>query len=406
MSERAREIQLPASKSISNRLLLLSALHPGKLTITNLSQAEDTLYLKEALQGNPSPIYIGEGGTSLRFATTYYASQSKTTEIYGSDRLMRRPHEALFEVLRSLGSEVTSLDNAHGMGYKIKGTNLYDENTGPSMLHVEVDKSSQFITALLLLGSSIKGGIDLRFKQNKLVSKPYVKMTIRLMRQMGLSIEENGDQIIVPRQDLISQSKEVEFDWSSAYSFLGAGILTGEPLLLKGLKSKDIQGDRKLLEMYTQFGASLKFTKDGVLSNRYDVVTPQRIEIDMIDYPDQIMNILVLLSALKCHGCIRGIETLYAKESNRVEALKKNLAQFDVAIQANDSSLTFEAKNFKIPSRVKIDTYNDHRIAMAFAQLFSYTPMTFEQSSCVKKSFPDFWNQWFAAFPSASFELK
>ena len=150
----------------------------------------------------------------------------------------------------------------------------------------------------------------------------------------------------------------------------------------------------------------MKFTKDGVLSNRYDVVAPRRIDIDMVDYPDQIMNIVVLLSALKCHGRIRGIETLYAKESNRVEALKKNLALFDVAIQADDSTLSFEAKNFKIPTQVKINTYNDHRIAMAFAQLFPYTPMTFEQSSCVKKSFPDFWNQWFAAFPSASFELK
>ena len=406
MSERVREIQLPASKSISNRLLLLSALHPGKLDITNLSQAEDTLRLKEALEGKESPIYIGEGGTSLRFATTYYASRSKTTEIYGSDRLMRRPHEALFEVLRSLGAEITSLENAHGMGYKINGTNLYDENPGPSMLHVGVDKSSQFVTALLLLGSSMKGGIDLRFNQNKLVSKPYVKMTIHLMRQMGLSIEENGDQITVPHQELVSQSKEVEYDWSSAYAFLGAGILTGEPILLKGLQSEDIQGDRKLLEIYTQFGASMKFTKDGVLSNRYDMVAPRRIDIDMVDYPDQIMNIVVLLSALKCHGSIRGIETLYAKESNRVEALKKNLALFDVAIQADDSTLSFEAKNFKIPTQVKINTYNDHRIAMAFAQLFSYTPMTFEQSSCVKKSFPDFWNQWFAAFPSASFELK
>ena len=406
MSNTDKSITLPSSKSISNRLLLLNKLHRDPLEIWNLSDAEDTIYLNKVLNEQEVNRYVGEGGTSLRFAMTYFSSRASTTEIYAAPRLLQRPHQTLWNALRTLGAEIEELNNEKGQGYRISGIDYQMTTPVGRTQHIDVNASSQFITALLLLGSSIKEGIVLRFTNNQMVSKPYVSLTIDLMRQLGLSVNVGPNELSVIQQNLTPQKIQVENDWSSVYAFLGGALLTKSALSVNGLKRGDIQGDRKLLEVYHAMALKHEFTASGLRIDPSDFQSPTDREIQMLDYPDQIMNLVVLLSAFKYQGSIQGVNTLFHKESNRVEALRVNLEKFGVSLNSNGSKLDFDATGFTAPDKVTINTFNDHRIAMAFAQLSMQSALTFNDSQCVKKSFPDFWNQWLLAFPESRIELK
>ncbi|MGB1051851.1 MAG: 3-phosphoshikimate 1-carboxyvinyltransferase [Chitinophagales bacterium] len=406
MANTDKSITLPSSKSISNRLLLLNKLHGGPLELSNLSKAEDTIYLDNVLNKQQVNRYVGEGGTSLRFAMTYFSGLAKTTDIYAAPRLLQRPHQILWNALRAMGADIEELNNEKGQGYRIAGIDYQMTTPTGRTQHIDVNTSSQFVTALLLLGSSIKEGINLHFTEGQMVSKPYVSLTIDLMRQLGLSVNESPNQLSVIQQDLTPQKIQVENDWSSVYAFLGGALLTKSGLSINGLKKDDIQGDRKLLDVCHAMGLQYEFTASGLRIDPSDFKSPIAGEIDMLDYPDQIMNLVVLLSAFKCQGIITGINTLYHKESNRVEALRVNLGKFGVSLTSNDSKLHFDATGFAPPDEVTIDTCNDHRIAMAFAQLSMQSALTFKDAQCVKKSFPDFWNQWLLAFPESRIELK
>ena len=406
MSNAHKSVILPSSKSISNRLLLLNKLHGGPLEISNLSKAEDTIYLDNVLNKQQVNGYVGEGGTSLRFAMTYFSSQKRTTDIYAAPRLLQRPHQTLWNALRAMGADIEELSNEKCQGYRISGIDYQSSPTAGRTQNIDVNTSSQFITALLLLGSSIKEGMILRFTEGQMVSKPYVSLTIDLMRQLGLSVNESPNQLSVIQQDLTPQKIQVEDDWSSVYAFLGGALLTKSALYVNGLKRDDIQGDRRLLDVYHAMGLQYEFTTLGLRIDPSDFQSSPDLVIDMLDYPDQIMNLVVLLSAFKYQGTITGINTLYHKESNRVEALRVNLEKFGVSLTSNDSKLHFDATGFAPPDEVIIDTCNDHRIAMAFAQLSMQSALTFKDAQCVKKSFPDFWNQWLSAFPESRIEVK
>ena len=406
MANTDKSITLPSSKSISNRLLLLNKLHGGPLELSNLSKAEDTICLNNVLHNQQGNHYIGEGGTSLRFAMTYFSGLAKTTDIYAAPRLLQRPHQILWNALRAMGADIEELNNEKGQGYRIAGIDYQMTTPTGRTQHIDVNTSSQFVTALLLLGSSIKEGINLHFTEGQMVSKPYVSLTIDLMRQLGLSVNESPNQLSVIQQDLTPQKIQVENDWSSVYAFLGGALLTKSGLSINGLKKNDIQGDRQLLEVYHTMGLSNEFSASGLRIDPSDFKSPIAGEIDMLDYPDQIMNLVVLLSAFRCQGSITGINTLFHKESNRVEALRVNLEKFGVSLTSNDSKLHFDATRFTQPDEVTIDTFNDHRIAMAFAQLSIQSTLFFTDGQCVRKSFPDFWNQWLLAFPESRIELK
>ena len=180
----------------------------------------------------------------------------------------------------------------------------------------------------------------LRFTEGQMVSKPYVSLTIDLMRQLGLSVNESPNQLSVIQQDLTPQKIQVEDDWSSVYAFLGGALLTKSALSVNGLKRDDIQGDRRLLDVYHAMGLQYEFTTLGLRIHPSDFQSPPDLVIDMLDYPDQIVNLVVLLSAFKCQGTITGINTLYHKESNRVEALRVNLEKFGVSLTSNGSKCT------------------------------------------------------------------
>ncbi|MBB00553.1 MAG: hypothetical protein CMN34_06445 [Saprospirales bacterium] len=406
MSKTYKSVTLPSSKSISNRLLLLNKLHGGPLELSNLSDAEDTLYLNKVLNEQQENRYVGQGGTSLRFAMTYFSSLPITTEIYAESRLLQRPHHTLWNALRALGADIEEFSSKNGQGYRITGRDYQETKTAGLTQHIDVNTSSQFITALLLLGSSIKEGINLRFTEGQMVSKPYVSLTIDLMHQLGLCVNVGRNQLSIAQQDLTPQKIQVEYDWSSVYAFLGGALLTKSALSISGLKRDDIQGDRKLLKVYHAMGLQYEFTAAGLRIDLSDFQSTTNGVIDMLYYPDQIMNLVVLLSAFKCQGSIRGVNTLFHKESNRVEALRVNLEKFGVSLTSSDSKLHFDARRFIFPRKVSIDTFNDHRIAMAFAQLSMRSALTLNDSQCVKKSFPDFWNQWLLAFPESRIELK
>ncbi|HAB89615.1 MAG TPA: hypothetical protein DCF84_03685 [Bacteroidetes bacterium] len=406
MSNTIKSITLPSSKSISNRLLLLNKLHGGPLELSNLSEAADTLFLINALNDQQENRYVGEGGTSLRFAMTYFSSLPQTTDIYAAPRLLQRPHQTLWNALRAMGADIEEYSSEIGQGYRITGIDYQSSPPTGRTQHIDVNTSSQFFTALLLLGSSIKEGVNLRFTEGQMVSKPYVSLTIDLLCQLGLSVNVSPNMLSIIQQDLTPQKIQVEYDWSSAYVFLGGALLTKSALSIGGLKRDDIQGDRKLLDVYRTMGLKYEFTASGLRIDPNDFQSPTDEALDMLDYPDQIMNLVVLLSAFKCKGSIRGVNTLFHKESNRVEALRVNLEKFGVSLTSDDSKLHFDATRFTFPSKVSIDTFNDHRIAMAFAQLSMQSTLTFSDSQCVKKSFPDFWNQWLLTFPESCIELK
>ena len=406
MSITYKSVTLPSSKSISNRLLLLNKLHGEPLELSNLSKAEDTIYLVNALSNEEKVRYVGEGGTSLRFAMTYFSSLEGSTDIYAAPRLLQRPHDALWEALRAMGVDIKEINSDHGQGYCITGIDFQSSPILGRTQQIDVNTSSQFVTALLLLGSSIKEGLNLRYVEDQMVSKPYISLTINLMRKLGLSVNEHPNQLSITQQQLLPQKIHVEYDWSGVYAFLGGALLTRNALLIDGLKADDIQGDRQLLEVYHTMGLSNEFSASGLQINPSDFQSRPAWEMDMLNYPDQIMNLVVLLSAFKCQGSITGIDTLFHKESNRVEALRINLEKFGVALSAEGSSLHFDATKFTPPNEVTINTFNDHRIAMAFAQLSMQTALTFTDAQCVKKSFPDFWNQWLSVFPESRIEEK
>ena len=362
------EIELPSSKSISNRLLIIRALCKDHFIIKNLSNSKDTISLLQALNSSKKHIDIGHAGTSFRFLTSFLALQENREFILtGSERLKKRPIRDLVKTLQEMGAQIEYLQQEGFAPLKILGSKL----KGGS-IKIDGGISSQFISAILLISPTLENGIQLRVTKD-LVSKPYILMTLQLMMSFGVQWTWTGNVISIKKQPYISKKYKVEADWSSASFWLQiAGLSEKCNIKLNGLKKNSIQGDKKIVELFKSLGVLSVFKNESLLLTKNEnQLLPTKI--NLIETPDLYQPLKCTLYAKGIITKILGLQTLKDKESDRVKSVKKELK--------------------KLNSSKIIDTYNDHRMAMSFAPLcLKFGELQITNAEVVNKSYPNFWD--------------
>lgn len=385
----ARPLELTGSKSESNRLLVLKALYKD-LNISNLSNADDTVLMQNALNSDDKIIDIHHAGTAMRFLTAYFSiQQGKTVVLTGSQRMKERPIEILVSALRALGAEIDYVEKEGFPPLKI---------TGKALSHHQVslaaNVSSQYISALLLIAGELKEGLTINLKK-ELTSAPYLEMTMRLLSAIGVKVSKQDQTISVKpfNKYLKKTAIVVESDWSSASYFYSIVALSpvGTCIQLKSFKPKSLQADAALVEIYKAFGVDTQFnnhviTLEKVKSVQHDA----ELQLNLKNAPDIAQTIAVTAFGLGLSIYIEGLHTLKIKETDRLVALKTELEKLGAVVYITDTDLRLEASKH-LNENVTISTYHDHRMAMAFAPLALKVPLYINHPAVVSKSYPDFW---------------
>lgn len=383
-------ITLPSSKSISNRVLMIHQILQQQFTISGLSTAADTQILKQILEQNAHTVDVGHAGTTMRFLTAYFAAtEGKNVVLSGSERMHQRPIKILVDALKSLGADIQYLKNEGFPPLQIKGKKL---NGGAIKLDGSV--SSQYISALLLIAPLLKTELTITFT-TPLVSKPYILMTISIMHYFGVKVTWlSENQLVVKQGDYVAKKISVEADWSAAsYWYSMAALSKKATIILKGLNKTSLQGDNAVVALYAELGVSTSYIDGGVELTKTNIFNVWEMKtVDFTLFPDLAQTYAVTCAALNLPVRITGISTLRIKETDRIAALKNelNALGFDVAINHNDL-IIHQQKEINIKQH-PIATYNDHRMAMAFAPLALITDkLIIENQEVVEKSYPHFW---------------
>lgn len=388
-------LTLPGSKSESNRALIIQALSEEKISIDNLSNSDDSRIIQEALTGIDMIIDCNQSGAALRFLCAFFSNQQNREIILtGSQRLKERPLKILVDVLKELGADIEYLEKTGFAPIKIKGKELISH----APITIQADVSSQFISALLMIGPKVKNGLQLHL-ENKIISAPYLSMTMQMMHEAKVHIILNDQSIIIPEQEYEQCNFYIEPDWSAAsywYAMVSLGV---EEIYLPGFKSKSTQGDAILAEWMRDWNVETTFEKEGIRLKHTEHFVPVDL-YDFVNCPD-IAQTMITLSALRKHAMkFTGIESLAHKETNRIEALQNELNKLGVEMLILDSGRwTLDAKHGTLDTGqwtqdngLTIETYHDHRMAMAFSMLAMVVPeVTIEHPEVVSKSYPNFW---------------
>ncbi len=381
-------IQITGSKSESNRLLLLSALFP-KIRIENLSNSDDTRLMKEGLTTREGLVDIHHAGTAMRFLTAYFASRDgMRVAITGSQRMKDRPIKILVEALTELGAEIEYLEKEGYPPLKISGRKLTKSGTS-----LPANISSQYISALLLIAPSLENGLTLNLK-GEITSVPYIKMSCALLNRLGIETTFKQNTITVASADEIpDQTLTVESDWSSASYFYSFAALAapGSVIRLSSYHKNSLQGDSILSEIYETFGVSTVFEDHCIVLEKYSRPAQGHFSYNLSNAPDLAQTIAVSCFGLGLGCDLTGLHTLKIKETDRLEALKTELTKLGASIETTDDSLIMSPGDEPKPG-VAIDTYHDHRMAMAFAPLAMRTEIYINDAGVVSKSYPDFWD--------------
>ncbi|MEY8019550.1 3-phosphoshikimate 1-carboxyvinyltransferase [Muriicola sp. SD30] len=387
-------ISITGSKSESNRLLLLQALYP-QLKIENISNADDVKVMRKGLKVRTGTVDIHHAGTAMRFLTAYFATREGVeVTLTGSSRMQERPIKVLVDALRQLGADIEYEKNKGYPPLRIRGKKLEKSNVS-----LPANISSQYISALLLVAPGMKEGLELELI-GEITSVPYIKMTLSLLKEIGIRSSFSRNKIRVePADTVLPKSVRVESDWSSASYFYSIAAFSeiGTHLELTSYSAESLQGDRVLADLYRSFGVESQF-EDQTLHLR-KLANPVKSEKDkntllkfhLADAPDIAQTIAVNCFGLGMGCHITGLHTLKIKETDRLEALKTELSKLGARIEVSDHHLEL-APGDSIKSDVSIATYNDHRMAMAFAPLALKTDIFIEDAAVVSKSYPDFWD--------------
>lgn len=390
------EIKVTGSKSETNRLLLLQALFPN-ISLENTSNSDDSEVMVKVLQNSQlstpnSQLYdIHHAGTAMRFLTAYFATKENSDVIItGSPRMKERPIKILVEALQQLGAEITYKENHGFPPIEIKGKKL-----SGSKVSLPADVSSQYISALLLIAPKLENGLELSL-EGKITSIPYIKMTLALLNEIGVETTFDGNKITVsPLLEIPPSGVRglVESDWSSASYFYSIVALSeiGTEIKLSSYKENSLQGDSVLAEIYKDLGVETKFENNQIILSKSGNTNLQSAILDLNQAPDIAQTIAVTCFGLGIGCHLTGLHTLKIKETDRLEALQIELEKLGAAISVTNDSLTLEISSVT-HRHVAINTYNDHRMAMAFAPLALITDITINDAEVVSKSFPDFWN--------------
>jgi len=426
-------IRLTGSKSESNRALIIAALSKGLIKVDNLSDAADTVTLNQILvqldrdPSAASPIDVGHAGTAMRFLTAYLSTLDGTFELTGSKRMKERPVKLLVEALWKLGATISYLEENGYPPLQIKG----GLKQSTDAVQIRGDVSSQYLSALLMIGSTLEKGLSLQIIDD-LTSEPYVRMTLKMLEEAGIKHTWAQNVIKIEHQEFTPGILVVEPDWSAAsYWYSIAALVPDAQIALPNLKEHSLQGDSRIQQLMLALGVETTRTDNGVMllsvsisetssssgnaaeaeirssdENRLEdengmiagevpVSGKEQEEdsiIDLKDCPDLAQTIIVCAAAKGLNLKFTGLETLKIKETNRVKALQNELAKIGVELIEDNLIYTLDCRNLHFPERVNINTYDDHRMAMAFAPLSIFIPeLEIEDMDVVEKSYPDFW---------------
>ena len=391
-------VKITGSKSESNRLLLLQSLYP-QIRIENLSNSDDSILMKKALDSKDSLIDIHHAGTAMRFLTAYFSTQAgREIEITGSKRMKERPIKILVDALKSLGADITYLQNDGFPPLKIKGKQLTKHK-----VELAANVSSQYISALLLIASKLENGLELTLN-GKITSVPYINMTLSILDELGIENSFIGNQITVKpnTKDVEPKTIVVESDWSSAsyyYSIIALSQV-GTEISISSYKQESLQGDSVLSDIYEAFGVKTYYENNSIRLVK-EHVSNSKLEFNLADAPDIAQTIAVSAFGLGLECYMTGLHTLKIKETDRLVALKTELEKLGATVNITNDSLHLQTSISK-KENIKIETYNDHRMAMAFAPLGLVTDLIINDADVVSKSYPQFWED----FKTIGFNLK
>ena len=380
------DLQITGSKSESNRLLILQALYP-EIQIENLSNSDDTQVLKKALEQGQGVIDIHHAGTAMRFLTAYFASKEGCeVEITGSKRMKERPIRLLVDALQRMGADIQYKNEAGYPPLVIKGKKLHVDS-----VKLQANVSSQYVSALMLIGASLPKGLEI-ILEGQITSTPYILMTLEILKNAGINgIFKENRIFIEPTKELPGSNIAVESDWSSAsYFYSIAAIADAAELKLSNYRKTSKQGDSCLAEIYKSFGVETEFQNNRILLKKTKAKRPRCIHENLMNSPDIAQTIAVTCLALGIECKLEGLHTLKIKETDRLKALKTEMEKFGAQVKITGDSLHLYPSQ-KLNENISIATYNDHRMAMAFAPLALKVPVKIEEADVVSKSYPDFW---------------
>lgn len=399
-------IKLPASKSISNRALIIHALTGGSIIPENLSDCDDTEVVIHALEQMPEVIDIKAAGTAMRFMTAFLAATEHGEHVItGTERMQHRPIKILVDALRQLGADIAYEKEEGFPPLRIKGATL-----DGGQLEVAGNISSQYISALLLIGPMLRKGLTLRLLGDT-ISRPYIDLTLWTMREFGADAEWTAvDTITIQPKPYESRPYIIENDWSAASYWYEIVALSDDPeaeVCLEGLMDGSKQGDSSVRYIFSLLGVKTTFgtrkagvpTKVTLTKSGHRV---NRLEYDFVNVPDLAQTFVCTCCAMGVPFHFTGLQTLKIKETDRIAALKTEMAKLGYQLEAiNDCELKWDGQKSQI-SNSPIDTYDDHRMALAFAPLAMKSPISINNPQVVSKSYPRFWED----LESANFNIS
>lgn len=396
---RKSQITITGSKSETNRLLLLQALYPS-IALENVSDSDDSVLMTSALNSNSDIIDIHHAGTAMRFLTAYFSVQEgREITLTGSKRMKERPIQILVEALKQLGADIRYVENEGFPPIKIKGKKLTNNKVS-----LQANVSSQYISALLLIAPKLENGLELTL-EGEITSVPYIKMTLSLLEEIGVetSFIENTITVKPNNKTLKTNTLTVESDWSSASYYFSMVALSdaGTEITLSSYKENSLQGDSAIVEIYKHFGVETAFENHSIILKKSQSVNQKSLNVNLQSSPDIAQTIAVTCFALGIACDLTGLHTLKIKETDRLVALKTEIEKLGGSVDITDKSLHLKPNTLFQSGAGSLDsgypneaiaTYNDHRMAMAFAPLALKTPIVIEDAEVVSKSYPTFWS--------------
>lgn len=389
-------INLPASKSISNRALIINALAGGGINLQNLSDCDDTQVIINALRDMPEVINIGAGGTAMRFMTAYLSVTEGEHTITGTERMRHRPIGELVDALRYLGADIKYEGEEGFPPIRVKGAPLEG-----GILEIPGNISSQYISALLMIAPALRNGLELKLTEN-IVSRPYIDLTLCTMKDCGADAEWTEiDTITVKPKPYSRKDFLIENDWSASsywYEMLAVNGNQDSVVELNGLMDGSRQGDSVVRYLFSLFGIKTSFVSDGLNSTSKVRLTSgprnlPRIDYDFINQPDLAQTLIVTCALRGIKFRFTGLGNLKIKETDRIEALKKEMRKLGYVIRDNDGKELYWEGETCDATMEAIDTYEDHRIAMAFAPAaIKFPGLRINNPEVVSKSYPHYWN--------------
>lgn len=386
------EISLPSSKSISNRMLLLQSLYEPTLQIDNISEANDSQILKGILASPAQTVDVQDAGAVFRFMVAYCACSPGTWNISGTARLNQRPISELVDALRLFGADITYLEKEGEAPLLVRGKEL---KASQEVVDVSQVRSSQFVSALLMIAPKVKGEFSLKINIG-MYSFSYVLLTVSCMRRMGFSVHIKGSYIQVSKhQKFDGEYFLVEPDWTSFYYWFSMIHLSeSADLFFPGLRLNNIQKERKLLFKVGSVTVKMEEVNDGlrfIKEGKAEIDCPE--ELNFSQYPDSAMTYAILIGAVGCTPTyFKGLESLKYKESEREAGIISHLEKMNVTFTPEGERWQLDNKNFHLKADTIFPTYDDHRMAMCIAPLALLKSVVIEQPYTVKKSYPRFWN--------------